>query len=199
MEKDEDIFVHETAEVADDATIGRGTRIWHQAQIMPGASLGEGVTIGKGVYVDRGVRIGDNVKIQNYVSVYKGVTVEDDVILGPHMTFTNDLYPRAFIDNYTVYDTLVKRGVSVGANATIVCGVTLNEYCMIAAGAVVLSDVPPFALVLGNPGRVTGYVCKCGRKLDVEKTPRQSSASRTVKCGACSIEYELQIGIVPVL
>ncbi|MFQ5442303.1 MAG: DapH/DapD/GlmU-related protein [Thermodesulfobacteriota bacterium] len=199
MGKVKDIFIHETAEVADDATLGRGTKVWHQAQIMPGANIGEKSTIGKGVYVDRGVKIGDNVKIQNYVSVYRGVTVEDDVILGPHMTFTNDLYPRAFTDDFTVYDTLVKKGASVGANATIVCGVTLYDYCMIAAGSVVLSDVPAFALIMGNPGRITGYVCKCGRRLDVEKRPEQSSTTRTVNCRACGNEYEIQLGLVPVL
>ncbi|HLC18725.1 MAG TPA: acyltransferase [Thermodesulfobacteriota bacterium] len=195
----QDVFIHETAEVADDATIGEGTRIWHQAQVRPGASIGKKCRIGKGVYIDGGVSIGNNCKIQNYVSVYRGVTVEDDVILGPHMTFTNDLYPRAFIDNFTVYETVIKKGGSVGANATIVCGVTLHEFCMIAAGAVVLSDVPAFALVVGNPGRVTGYVCRCGRKLDIEKTPTQTVEAKIVVCRACGLEYTLQLGLIPVL
>src|SRR3990172_1825476 len=185
-----DVFIHETAEVAEDASVGSGTKIWHQAQVRPGASIGEQCKIGKGVYIDIGVRIGNNVKIQNYVSLYKGVTVEDDVILGPHVTFTNDLYPRAFVDNFTVYETVIKKGGSVGANATIVCGVVLHEYCMIAAGAVVLSDVPAFALVVGNPGRVTGYVCRCGKKLDIEKTPEQGAGTKTARCRACGLEYE---------
>ena len=195
----EDVFIHETAEVSKEAKIGKSTKIWHQAQIMPGATIGENCKIGKGVYIDSGVSIGNNVKIQNYVSVYKGVTVEDDVLLGPHMTFTNDLYPRAFVNNYTVYETLIKKGSAIGANATIVCGVTLNEYSMIAAGAVVINDVPPFALVMGNPGRVTGYVCKCGKRLDVEKAPKQGVKSKAVRCSGCEMTYEFQLGLIPIL
>jgi len=195
----EGVFIHPTADVSPQASIGEGTKIWHQAQIMPGARIGERCKIGKGVYVDSGVSVGNNVKIQNYVSVYKGVTVEDDVLLGPHMTFTNDLYPRAFVDEYTVYETLIKKGVAIGANATIVCGVTLHEYCMIAAGAVVLSDVPSYALVVGNPGRVVGYVCKCGGRLEVEKLPKQGIQSKTTSCPKCGKGYEFQLGLIPVL
>src|SRR5204863_3829524 len=135
------------------------------------------------------VTIGNNVKVQNYVSIYKGVRVEDDVLLGPHMTFTNDLYPRAFINDYTVYETWVRKGASVGANATIVCGVTLNEYCIVAAGAVIVASVPPFALATGNPGRVTGYVCKCGKRLDIERTPKQGTETQVVRCGHCDKVY----------
>lgn len=199
MSGHKDVFIHQTADVSKEAVIGKGTRIWHQAQVMPGAQLGENCKLGKGVYIDSGVRIGHRVKIQNYVSVYKGVTVEDDVLLGPHMTFTNDLYPRSFVENYTIYETLIKKGAAIGANSTIVCGVTLNEYCMIAAGAVVLSDVPAFALVVGNPGRVVGYVCKCGKKLEVEKTPAQGVSSPSVKCSSCNLSFELQLGLVPIL
>ena len=195
----EGVFIHETADVSPEAVIGRGTKIWHQAQIMPGVKIGENCTIGKGVFIDRGIEIGNNVKIQNYVSVYRGVTVEDDVILGPHMTFTNDLYPRAFVSDYTLYETVIKKGAAVGANATIVCGVVLNEYCMVAAGAVVLSDVPAYTLIVGNPGRVTGYVCSCGARLEVEKLPRQSEKSKSVTCKKCSKTYELQTGLIPVL
>jgi acetyltransferase-like isoleucine patch superfamily enzyme len=195
----DDVFIHETADVSDRASIGRGTTIWHQAQIMEGASLGEGCKIGKGVFVAGGVTIGRNVKVQNYVSIYRGVTIEDDVILGPHMTFTNDLYPRAFVNDFTVYETLVKRGASVGANATIVCGVTLNEYCVVAAGAVIVTSVPAFALATGNPGRVTGYVCMCGKRLGVEKTPKQGTAVQVVRCRECDKVYELQPGIIPML
>ena len=195
----EGVFIHETAEVSPDAVIGRGTKIWHQAQVMPGAMIGENCKIGKGVYIDTGVKIGDNVKVQNYVSVYRGVTVEDEVLLGPHMTFTNDLYPRASKSEFVIYETLIKKGAAIGANATIVCGVTLHDYCMIAAGAVVLSDVPAFALVVGNPGRVTGYVCKCGTKLELEKLPRQGVSSRTTVCHECGKTYEFQLGLIPVL
>lgn len=195
----EGVFIHPTADVSKEAEVGSDTRIWHHAQVMPKARIGNGCNLGKGVYVDSGVVIGNNVKIQNYVSVYRGVTVEDDVLLGPHMTFTNDLYPRAFVSDFTIYETLVKKGASVGANATIVCGVTLNEYCMISAGAVVLGDVPAFALIVGNPGRVTGYVCKCGKRLDVEKTPRQSVRVKTVTCANCDMSFEFQIGLIPII
>lgn len=199
MEDKDGIFIHPTAEVDENTSIGKGTKIWHQAQIMPGVIIGENCKIGKGVYIDSGVKVGNNVKIQNYVSVYKGVTVEDDVILGPHMTFTNDLYPRAFNDDYIIYETLIKKGSAVGANATVVCGVTLNEYSMVAAGAVVLSDVPPYTLVVGNPGRITGYVCKCGKRLEVEKLPNQKIRSNSVACKSCNLTYEFQIGLIPVL
>ncbi len=147
-------FVHPTAEVAADAAVGTGTKIWHQCQIMPRARVGEHCILGKSVYVDTGVQIGNRVKIQNGISVYKGVVVEDDVLLGPHMVFTNDLYPRAFNNSYEILTTLVKQGASVGANATIVCGVTIGSYSMVGAGAVVTSDVPDYALVIGNPARV---------------------------------------------
>jgi UDP-2-acetamido-3-amino-2,3-dideoxy-glucuronate N-acetyltransferase len=199
MTRSDDVFIHATADVSDEATIGRGTRIWHQAQIMEGATLGEGCNIGKGVFVASGVTIGNRVKVQNYVSIYKGVTIEDDVLLGPHMTFTNDLYPRAFNNDYTVYETWVKRGASVGANATIVCGVTLNEYCIVAAGAVIVANVPAFALATGNPGRVTGYVCKCGQRLEVGKTPRQGNGVEVIQCRFCNKTYELQPGVIPIL
>ncbi len=199
MKSREDVFIHDTADVSDHAVIGRGTKIWHQAQVMDGATLGEGCNLGKGVFVAPGVTIGNNVKVQNYVSIYKGVTIEDDVILGPHMTFTNDLYPRAFISDYTVYETLVRRGASVGANATIVCGVTLNEYCIVAAGAVIVASVPSYALATGNPGRVTGYVCKCGKRLEIERSARQGAGTEPVRCRHCDMVYELQSGIIPML
>ena len=199
MTRHPDVFIHDTADVSDEATIGRGTKIWHQAQVMAGATLGEGCNIGKGVFIAAGVTIGDNVKVQNYVSIYKGVTIEGDVLLGPHMTFTNDLYPRAFISDYTVYETLVKRGASIGANATIVCGVTLNEYCIVAAGAVIVSNVPAFTLVTGNPGRVMGYVCKCGKRLEVDKLAKQGAGAEPVRCKSCNTAYELHPGLIPML
>jgi acetyltransferase-like isoleucine patch superfamily enzyme len=191
-----DVFIHETADVSAEAAIGAGTRIWHQAQVMPGARLGERCNIGKGVFIASGVTIGNNVKVQNYVSIYTGVRVEDDVLLGPHMTFTNDLYPRAFNNEYTVYETWVRKGASVGANATIVCGVTLNEYCIVAAGAVVQSNVPAYTLIAGNPGRVIGYVCKCGQRLALDKTPKQDGRAETVRCARCGSSYELQPGLI---
>ena len=129
-----DFDIHPSAEVSSDAKIGDGTKVWHFAHIRENAVIGRNCIIGKGVYIDHEVKIGNNVKIQNGVSVYYGVTIEDDVILAPNATFTNDLYPRAFSTNWQVMPTLIKRGASVGANATVICGVTLGEYCMVAAG-----------------------------------------------------------------
>jgi len=159
-----DYFVHETAEISKGAIIGKNTKIWHQSQIREGARIGENCIISKCVYIDNNVKIGNNVKIQNGVSVYHGVEVEDDVFLGPHMTFTNDLYPRAFNSNWKLVNTLVKKGASIGANATIVCGVTIGEYAMVGCGAVVTKNVPRYGLVFGNPAKLKSFVCKCGRK-----------------------------------
>ncbi len=160
-----DFYIHPSAEVSPKVKIGDGTKIWHFAQIRENAEIGENCVISKGVYIDHGVKIGNNVKIQNGVSVYNGVIVEDDVILAPNATFTNDLYPRAFSVDWSVTPTRVKKGASVGANATVVCGVTLGEYCMVAAGSVVTKSVPAYGLVMGNPSRLRGFVCKCGQKL----------------------------------
>lgn len=129
----DDVQIHETAEVSEEAIIGRGTRIWHYAQIREGARIGENCSIGKGAYIDTDVKIGNRVKIQNGVGVYRGVTVEDDVLLGPYCSFTNDPYPRAFPADRQVVPTLLKKGCSIGANATVVCGVTIGEYSLIAA------------------------------------------------------------------
>jgi acetyltransferase-like isoleucine patch superfamily enzyme len=189
-------FVHPTAEVANDAVIGPGSYIWHQCQVMPGSRIGANCKLGKSVYVDFGVQIGDRVKIQNGISIYKGVTIEDDVLLGPHMAFTNDLYPRAFNDSYELVPTLVKRGSSVGANATIVCGVTLGNYCMVGAGAVVTTDVPDYALVVGNPANVVGYVCECGKRLNLDHKKRRD---REVKCDSCGKEFRIEPGTLSVI
>jgi UDP-2-acetamido-3-amino-2,3-dideoxy-glucuronate N-acetyltransferase len=163
-------YVHPTAEVSEKAKIGDGTKIWHQAQVREGVEIGANCIISKSVYIDFGVKIGNNCKVQNFVSVYHGVTVEDDVFLGPSCTLTNDMYPRATDPNWVTTPTLIKKGASVGANATIVCGITLGEYCMVGAGAVVPKDVPPHTLVVGNPARAIGYVCKCGaRAKNVQK------------------------------
>ena len=161
----EEVFIHSTAEVSPRAVIGPGTKIWNQAQVREGARIGPGCIIGKNVYLDEGVQIGRGVKIQNNVNVYHGVTIEDEVFLGPSMTFTNDRFPRAFVQDWTVVPTLVKRGASIGANATLRCGITVGEYAMIGAGSVVTKDVPPYALVVGNPARQIGWVCMCGGPL----------------------------------
>lgn len=163
--KRNNVYIHHTAEVSEQAVVGENSRIWNNVQIRENSAIGTDCIVGKDVYIDLNVKIGNGVKIQNGVSVYRGVTVEDDVFLGPHMTFTNDLYPRAFIDDFDLSATLVKRGASIGAHATIVCGVTIGEYAMIGAGAVVTRDVPPFAVVYGVPAKIRGYVSKEGRKL----------------------------------
>ncbi len=176
-----DVFIHSTAEVSDEAVIGNGTKIWNQVQIRNNAVLGENCIISKNVYIDEYVHIGNRVKVQNNVNVYHGVTIEDDVFLGPSMTFTNDMYPRSFNTNWKITETFVKRGASVGANATIRCGVTIGEYAAVGAGSMVTKDVPSQALVVGNPARQIGWVCKCGFKLDSDG-----------KCTECGEKYNLK-------
>lgn len=168
MSGEGDIFVHETAVVSPQARIGRGTKVWVNVQIRENASIGEGCILSKDVYIDEGVCIGDRCKIQNSVSVYKGVSLGDDVFVGPNACFTNDLVPRAFNTDWQITPTRVERGVSIGANATIVCGVTLGDYAMVAAGSVVTRDVPPYTLVKGNPARVAGKINKMGYRVDGE-------------------------------
>lgn len=173
MAQDSAFYVHPQAEVEAGAQVGAGTRIWRQAHVRAKASIGEMCNIGKGVYVESHVHIGSRVKIQNHVSVFEGVTIEDGVFVGPHVCFTNDMYPRAITpdgelksaDDWEVTPTLVKYGASLGAGSVIVCGVTIGEFALVGAGSVVTKDVPPYALVLGNPARQHGYVCRCARRL----------------------------------
>lgn len=160
-----DVFIHEGSHVSPDAEIGEGTKIWINSQIREKAIIGPGCIISKDTYIDTQVRIGARVKVQNGVSIYHGVTVEDDVFIGPNATFTNDLVPRAFNPDWKITPTHVKRGASIGANATIVCGTTIGKYAMVGAGAVVTKDVPDYALVVGNPARIIGTVCECGQRM----------------------------------
>jgi len=179
-------MIHESAYVDDGARIGAGTSVWHFCHVMGGAIIGERCSLGQNVVVMNGVRIGNNVKIQNNVSVYEGVELEDDVFCGPSMVFTNVINPRSAIPRKSEYQpTLVKRGASIGANVTIVCGVTLGEYSFIGAGAVVTSDVPDFALMLGVPARFAGWMCECGNRL-------QDGGG--LLCGECGKQYELTHG-----
>lgn len=182
-------YAHPTA-IVESNSIGEGTKIWHFAHVRQDSKIGKNCNIGKSVYIDIGAVVGDNVKIQNFVSVYKGVVIEDDVFVGPSVTFTNDLYPRAFVwEEEHILATTICRGASIGANATIVCGITVGEYAMIGAGSVVAEDVPSYALILGNPGRQRGWVCHCGRRLnmvlhdDIHKT--------VYKCSSCGRDVEI--------
>lgn len=182
-----DYFAHESAYIDEGAKIGAGTKIWHFCHIMSGAVIGERCSLGQNVFVAQNVRIGNNVKIQNNVSVYEGVILEDDVFCGPSMVFTNvktprSAYPRNTSDDYA--PTLVKRGASIGANATIVCGVTIGEWALVAAGAVVTKDVPPHALVAGVPAHIAGWVCECGVPLQFE--------GNAATCRECGRRYEKQ-------
>jgi len=196
-------FVHPAADVSPQATIGPGTRIWHQAQVQKGARLGANCIVGKGVYVDFDVTIGDNVKIQNGVYVYHGVTVEDGVFLGPGVILTNDKLPRAINPDGTlkagtdweVSPILIRRGASIGAGAVVLPGVTVGEFAMVGAGAVVTRDVPGHGLVYGNPARLHGYVCRCGRLLKGVEDDSQEGATKVAttnlqwKCEVCNEYY----------
>ncbi|NQE52242.1 UDP-3-O-(3-hydroxymyristoyl)glucosamine N-acyltransferase [ANME-1 cluster archaeon GoMg3.2] len=181
------MFKHPTA-IVESEEIGEGTKIWHFVHVREKAKIGKNCIIGKDAYIDTEVVIGDNVKIQNFVSVYRGVTIGNDVFVGPGVTFTNDLYPRAFIwgDDKIGY-TMVKRGASIGAHAIIICGVTIGEYAMIGAGSVVTKDVVPFGLVYGNPARLAGFVCSCGRKLS--RIIREDDEKLVYRC-ECGKEVE---------
>jgi UDP-2-acetamido-3-amino-2,3-dideoxy-glucuronate N-acetyltransferase len=178
-----DYFVHESSYVDDGAQIGKGSKIWHFSHIMPGAVIGERCNLGQNVVVMPGTRLGNNVKVQNNVSIYEGVVLEDDVFCGPSCVFTNVVNPRSHVSRKSEYQpTRVRRGTSIGANATILCGVTLGEYCFIGAGAVVRSDVPAFALMVGVPARRVGWMCQCGVRLHL----REGLAS----CPACGASYQ---------
>jgi len=179
----EEYFVHPTATIDPGCEIGPGTRIWHYSHVAEGAKIGKGSSIGQNVFIGRNVRVGNNVKIQNNVSVYDGVTLEDDVFCGPAMVFTNVINPRSEISRkHEFKPTRVKKGATLGANSTIVCGVKLGGYSFIGAGAVVARDVPDYALVYGNPARRMGWMCRCGVKLEFKKN--------RAECRACGSRYE---------
>lgn len=178
-------FAHDTAIVDEPASIGDDTKIWHFSHIMSGALVGEKCTIGQNVFVGAAARIGNNVKIQNNVSVYEGVDIEDDVFCGPSCVFTNVIRPRsAFPRRDRNFDrTLIRKGATIGANATIVCGITVGEHAFIGAGSVVTQDVPAYALYIGNPAKHGGWICKCGERLET------ASDTESTACPSCSSEY----------
>jgi UDP-2-acetamido-3-amino-2,3-dideoxy-glucuronate N-acetyltransferase len=180
-----EVFVHESSYVDEGCEIGKATKVWHFSHVMTGARIGERCNIGQNVVISPGVVIGDNVKIQNNVSIYTGVILEDDVFCGPSMVFTNVVNPRSHVSRKDEYrPTLVKRGASLGANSTIVCGHTVGAYAFIGAGAVVTKDVPDYALLVGNPARISGWMCHCGVKLASGATPPAQAA-----CAACGTAY----------
>ncbi len=181
------MFIHPTAIVDEGAVLGSGCRVWHWCHISAGAVIGEGCSFGQNVYVGSDVRIGNNVKIQNNVSVYDAVTLEDDVFCGPSMVFTNVYNPRSAINRKSEYrSTVVRRGATLGANCTIVCGVTLGEYSFIAAGAVITRDVKPFALMAGVPARQIGWMSHAGERLDLPV-----SGTGVALCPTTGRQYQL--------
>jgi UDP-2-acetamido-3-amino-2,3-dideoxy-glucuronate N-acetyltransferase len=180
-------YVHESSYVDEGSRIGEGTKIWHFSHVMSRATIGRGCTIGQNVVVSPDVVIGDNVRIQNNVSVYTGVVLEDDVFCGPSMVFTNVVNPRSHVSRKHEYKpTLVKRGATLGANSTILCGHTIGRYAFIGAGAVVIRDVPDYALVVGNPARIAGWMCRCGVTLTRSVAPPADTV-----CGTCGAAYHL--------
>ena len=188
MSKDTDYFVHESSYVDQPCEIGKNTRIWHFSHVMTNSKIGSGCSIGQNVLVMTGVTVGNNVKIQNNVSLYTGVVLEDDVFCGPSMVFTNVFNPRSHVPRMDeCKQTLVKQGATIGANATIICGITLGRYSFIGAGAVVTRDVPDYAMVYGNPGRIQGWMCACGVKL--EGLDKDATSAGESQCKVCDEKY----------
>jgi len=179
-----DYFVHDTARVDEGALIGAGTKVWHFSHIMPGAVVGERCSIGQNVNIGSKAVVGNGVKVQNNVSIYDSIVIEDDVFCGPSCVFTNVVNPRAFVERKTEYKEIrIKKGASIGANATVVCGVTLGEYCFIGAGAVITKDVPAYALMVGVPAKRVGWACECGEILP--------GFERDIQCPRCGKKYNL--------
>ena len=189
--KDKKYFVHESSYIDEPSQIGDGTKIWHFSHVMKDATIGKNCNIGQNVVISPGVTLGNNVKVQNNVSLYTGVVCEEDVFLGPSCVFTNVINPRAFIERKEEYkQTIIKKGASIGANSTVVCGYNIGTYAFVGAGSVVTKDVPDYALVVGNPARVLYYVCQCGNKLE--------KISSGYECSECNSEYEvLEDKIIP--
>jgi UDP-2-acetamido-3-amino-2,3-dideoxy-glucuronate N-acetyltransferase len=182
-EMEKEYFIHPTAVVDEPVEMGKGTKIWHFTHIMSGARIGENCVIGQNVFIGSGAVLGNNIKVQNNVSIYDGVILEDHVFCGPSMVFTNVFNPRSFISRKKEFrNTLVKRGATVGANVTIVCGNMIGQYAFIGAGSVVTRDVPDYGLVYGNPGKVKGWVCQCAEEIIFR--------SGTAKCLMCGRKYK---------
>jgi UDP-2-acetamido-3-amino-2,3-dideoxy-glucuronate N-acetyltransferase len=183
---DKRYYLHESSVVDEGAEIGSGTKIWHFCHVMAGAKIGDKCILGQNVFVASGTVIGNNVKIQNNVSIYTGVILENDVFLGPSMVFTNVINPRSHIERKNEYQTtLIKQGATIGANATILCGITIGEYAFIGAGAVVTRNVPAYSLMFGNPARIQGWMCQCGVKLRFQSDEGEEIAG----CHVCGSHY----------
>ena len=174
-------FIHPSAVVDDGASVGEGTRVWHWCHIMSGVKIGTNCNIGENAFIESGVVLGNGVKVKNNVALYTGIECEDDVFLGPNCVFTNVSNPRSFIERKAEFKkTIIKRGATIGANATIVCGHDVGEYAFVGAGSVVTKTVPAYTMVIGNPAKFYAYVCKCGVKLD-----------ESLVCPACSSRYSM--------
>ncbi|MFQ6064312.1 MAG: acyltransferase [Candidatus Bathyarchaeia archaeon] len=181
-------YVHPTAIVDKAAKIGEGTKIWHFVHIREEAEIGRECVLGHSVYVGKGAKIGNRVKLENRATIYQGVEIKDNVFVGPHVTFTNDPYPRSYSPSWKIIPTLVKKGASIGAGTVVVCGTTIGEHAMVGAGSVVTKDIPPRALAYGNPAKIRGFVCKCGRRL-MKMEERQKTI--LMKCPSCNEKYEI--------
>jgi UDP-2-acetamido-3-amino-2,3-dideoxy-glucuronate N-acetyltransferase len=184
------VTVPPTSVVDKTAVIGEGTRVWNFVHVRENAEIGKQCVLADYVYVGRGVKIGNNVKLENRATVYEGVTIQDKVFVGPHVTFTNDPYPRSFSTDWKILQTLVKEGASIGAGTVIRCGVTIGEYALIGTGSVVTEDVPPHALAYGNPARIRGFVCRCSRKLETEE---KKKTYVLMKCPFCRKKYKIAV------
>jgi len=182
------VYVDHTAIIDNGVSLGSGTKIWHFVHIMEDAKIGKECVLADYVYVGRGVKIGNGVKLENRATVYEGVTIEDKVFVGPHVTFTNDPYPRSFNTDWKILQTLVKEGASIGAGTIIVCGISIGDYSLVGAGSVVTENIPPHALAYGNPARIKGFVCRCGRKLETKEKKKDHAL---MKCPICNEKYKI--------
>lgn len=188
----ENVKIHSTALVSEKSQVGTGTSIWQNCNIMDDVIIGEDCNLGANVFIEKGVVIGNRVKIKNNIAIYSGVTCEDDVFLGPNCVFTNVINPRSFINRKSEFkSTIVKKGASIGANATVICGHSIGKYALVGAGAVVTKDVPDYGLMIGNPARLAGYVCKCGTTL--------KKGEGILNCPICGNQYRLKEDVIEVV
>jgi UDP-2-acetamido-3-amino-2,3-dideoxy-glucuronate N-acetyltransferase len=182
--------VESTSVVDENAVVCDGTRVWNFVHVRENAEIGRNCVLGDYVYVGRGVKVGNGVKLENRATLYEGVTIEDSVFVGPHVTFTNDLIPRSFSTDWKILQTRVKKGASIGAETVIICGVTIGEYALIGAGSVITEDMPSHVLAYGNPARIRGFVCRNGKKLEMEEKRKDYIV---MKCPVCKEKYRIPV------